>query len=102
MRARRAPLELTYQGAVTLGSPGRARLHDRRGGLSDFVWQAFWDADWVGQTAGIRPSIELTMSVAARPPDELAAPRFEPLDGGARSLHERGASTDDGRFRQGY
>ena len=100
-RAARAPIALSFRGSVTLGSPGRARLHDRPGGLSDFIWQALSDAGWMGRIARLHPLIELSVSVPRA--TALTAPAvLRPLDGGPRSLRERGRSTDDGRVHQGY
>lgn len=90
-------VELRYEGPATLGGSGRARLHDRVGGIGGMVWEALDGAGWVGEVATLRMTVALRVGVAAAP---AAAPgrraRFEPLPGRARRLGEKGRIDDHG------
>lgn len=102
---RREPVELRYHGGVTVGSPGRARLHGRDGGLSDFIWAAIADSGWVGHHTSERPSCWLKLSIRLPPPPEptLTMPRrLTPLQGGPRRQGEVGTREADGTVRIGY
>ncbi len=43
--------EVRYDGPATLGGYGRARLHDRVGGIDEMLWEALDGAEWVGEVA---------------------------------------------------
>jgi hypothetical protein len=45
-------VEVRYRGPVTVGSPGRAYLTDRAGGMVEFIWHAMVEASWLGHAAG--------------------------------------------------
>ena len=94
---------MRYHGGVTVGSPGRARLHDRDGGLHELIWDALGQAGWLGQTAHLRPIIDLVIQVVPAPAGAVPiAPRFAPRPGRRRREGERGWVADDGRLCQAY
>jgi hypothetical protein len=94
-------VEMRYRGRVTVGSPGRARFHDRDGGLSELIWDALGQAGWLGQFAQVKPIIELVISVP-QASGSGAAPNTTPLPGGVRRERERGRVADDGMVWKRY
>lgn len=104
IQARSAPVELRYVGTVTVGSPGRARLHARAGGLTNFIWQALSDSGWLGHpTVDLQPTIELSMCLPPAPqPAQHGPVRVEFLAGGTRRVWEPGAVGEDGSVHQRY
>jgi hypothetical protein len=90
-------VEVHYEGSATLGGSGRARLHDRVGGIGEMLWEALEGAGWVGEVATLRMTVALRVGVAPAP---AIAPRrsarFEPLPGRARRLGEKGQIDDHG------
>lgn len=96
-------VEVHYDGPATLGGSGRARLHDRVGGIGEMVWEALDGAGWVGEVATLRMTVALRVGVAPAP---AIAPRrgarFEPLPGRARRLGGKGRIDDHGVAWQQY
>ena len=88
-------VEVHYDGPVTLGASGRARLHDRVGGIGEMVWEALAAAGWVGELATVHMTVAVRVGVAPAIAPRRPA-RFEPLPGRARRLGEKGRIDDDG------
>lgn len=90
-------VEVEYEGRATLGGFGRARLHDRTGGVGEMLWEALERAGWVGEIVSIRTVVSVCVGVAAAP-GNWPAPRsaLRPLAGGARRVGEGGWIDDRG------
>jgi hypothetical protein len=96
-------VEVRYRGSVTVGSPGRAQLTDRAGGMSELIWNAMVEAGWLGHTAGLKPILELVIRVApADGPRRDAMPRFALRPGGRRRQRKGGRVREDGAICQHY
>lgn len=90
-------VEVEYRGPATLGGSGRARLHDRVGGIAEMLWEALDGAGWVGETVSLRTTVSLRVgvtAVAAERPEQRA--RLEPLPGRVRRPGEKGRVDDQG------
>ena len=84
-------VQVDYRGAVTLGASGRARLHEREGGINEMVWEALGRAGWIGEMVGLRTMLFLPVRVGRAP--EVLPPthsQHEPLPGRARHRGEKG------------
>ncbi len=96
-------VEVRYRGPATVGSPGRARLHGRDGGIAGLVWYALGQSGWLGHTVHLKPTLEVTIRVApVRPGERPAPPRFAPLPGGPRRRGESGVVSEDGTVTYKY
>jgi hypothetical protein len=97
-------IEVKHHGGVAVGSPGRARLEDREGGLADLIWELVEKAGWVGQhTAQLNPVMSLAMCVPAAPGrSEMPSPRVALLPGGPRRMTEVGRVREDGSVLRRY
>lgn len=85
-------VQVEYRGPATLGRSGRARLHDRVGGLGEMLWEALDQAGWVGEIVSLRAAVSLRVGVSAAPaerPKQRA--QLEPLPGRVRRLGEKGS-----------
>jgi hypothetical protein len=60
-------VEVHYDGPATLGGSGKARLHDRVGGIGEMVWEALDGAGWVGEVATLRMTVALRVGVVLAP-----------------------------------
>ncbi|MBV8943041.1 MAG: hypothetical protein JO342_12945 [Solirubrobacterales bacterium] len=97
LRARQGPpIQLRYHGAVTVGSPGRARLHGRDGGIGDLIWEGLKQAGWIGYSGERWPTMELVMCVPRRQPEQAIAARLPLLPGGPRRRTELGQAKEGG------
>lgn len=96
-------VEVRYRGWVTVGSPGRARLHGHDGGISGLIWYALGRTGWLGHTARLKPTIELVIRVAPAPAGgRCTFLRSAPLPGGQRQMGEHGRVEHDGTVHQAY
>jgi hypothetical protein len=96
-------LQVRYRGPATVGSPGRAHLHDRDEGIGEFIWDALGRAGWLGETVGVKPTVELCIRVPPAPvPSSVTASRFPVRPGGQRRLGEPGTVSDEGVVIQRY
>jgi hypothetical protein len=96
-------VELRYRGAVTVGTPGRVRLHDRDGGLSELIWDAVGEAGWVGRRIWLKPTLDLMMRVPGPSGDQPNPPtKLSPLPGSSRRPTEPGHVAPDGSVSRQY
>jgi hypothetical protein len=96
-------VELRYRGPVTVGSPGRARLHGRDGGLSQLIWDVLGKAGWLGHIIGLKPTVDLMMRVPGPKGERpTPAPELSPLPGGSRRPTESGRVALDGSVSRRY
>lgn len=94
-------VRLRYWGTVSVGSPGRARLHQGEAALGDLIWDALGQAGWLGHTEKLRPLGRLVVSMApCQTPGSTPMPRIESRLGPPRKPGEPGRRDDDGRIRQ--
>ena len=90
-------VEFQYEGPATVGGSGRARLHDRVGGIGEMLWEALDGAGWVGEEASFLMTVGLRVGVAAAPATgSRQSARFQPLPGRVRRLGQKGRIDDQG------
>lgn len=96
-------VQVRYRGRVTVGSRGRAALGDRDEGISELVWNALAQAEWLDDRSGIRPTIEVCIRVPAPSESrETVAEQNASPRGGNRREGERGRIGKDGAAYQRY
>jgi hypothetical protein len=92
-----------YRGTVTVGSPGRVRLHGREGGISQLIWDALENAGWLSHVAGLEPTLDLFMRVPGLSGGSTSpASGLSPLPGRPRRPAEPGRADSDGSVSRRY
>ncbi len=96
-------VQVRYRGPATVGSRGRAHLHHRDEGIGELIWDALGRAGWLGETVGVKPTLELCIRVpSAAVPSTATASCLPVRPGGPRRLGEPGTVSDEGLVIQRY